>query len=58
VEIHHDRANTRSRVVPARLGFTFEGERADDVMAPAEESIDCRWVMLRPDWVSRRDQRQ
>lgn len=58
VEIHHDRANTRSGAVPARLGFTFEGERPDDVMAPAEEGIDCRWIMRRSDWISRRARRR
>ena len=58
VEIHHDRANLRSRAVPYRLGFTFTGERPDDVTAPAEEGIDCRWVMSRPDWAERRDQRR
>jgi len=58
VEIHHDRANLKSRAVPARLGFTFEGEHPDDPVAPAEEGIDCTWVMLRPDWVSRQDRRR
>ncbi|HUD17614.1 MAG TPA: GNAT family protein [Acidimicrobiales bacterium] len=58
VEIHHDRANGRSRAVPKRLGFTFAGEHPDAVVAPAEEGIDCRWVMLRPAWVKRRDQRR
>jgi len=58
VEIHHDRANTRSGAVPARLGFTFEGERPDEVMAPGEDGIDCRWTMLRSDWLSRRERRR
>lgn len=55
VEIHHDRANLRSGAVPARLGFTFAGERPDPVMAPAETGIDCSWVVRRPDWPRRRD---
>jgi len=58
VEIHHDRANTRSGAVPARLGFRFDGERPDPVMAPAEEGFDCSWVVLRADRVSPRDRRR
>jgi RimJ/RimL family protein N-acetyltransferase len=58
VEIHHDRAKTRSRSVPARLGFTFVGEHPDDRSAPAEEGIDCGWVVLRADWVNARDRRR
>ncbi len=58
VEIHHDRANVRSRAVPARLGFTFEVEHPDDPVAPAEEGTDCTWVVLRPDWVNRQDRRR
>jgi RimJ/RimL family protein N-acetyltransferase len=58
VEIHHDRANLRSRAVAAGLGFTVEGERPDEVMAPAEEGVDCTWFVSRADWVSRRDRRR
>jgi ribosomal-protein-serine acetyltransferase len=50
LEIHHDRANHRSRAVPARLGYSFEGERPDAVLAPGEEGIDCRWVMARSEF--------
>lgn len=57
VEIHHDRANHRSAAVPARLGFTFEGERADAPMAPAEVGMDWTWAVARPAWVSRRGRR-
>jgi len=58
VEIHHDRANRASRCVPAGLGFTFEGEKPDQVMAPAEEGVDCTWATGRADWVNRRHQRR
>jgi RimJ/RimL family protein N-acetyltransferase len=58
VEIHHDRANRRSAAVPARLGFTFEGERPDAEMAPAEVGMDWTWTMARPEWVSRRGRRR
>jgi ribosomal-protein-serine acetyltransferase len=58
VEIHHDRANLGSRAVPAGLGFTFEGEQPHEVMAPAEEGVDCTWFVRRVDWVSRRDRRR
>jgi RimJ/RimL family protein N-acetyltransferase len=44
VEIHHDRANTRSRGVPVRLGFRFVGEFTEPDAAPAAEGIECRWA--------------
>jgi len=50
VEIHHDRANRRSRAVPERLGFTFVGESADGAHAPAEVGIDCAWSTTAADW--------
>lgn len=53
VEIHHDRANVRSRAVAASLGFLYEGECPDTVRAPAEEGIDCTWTMTRPVWLGR-----
>ena len=43
VEIHHDKANVASARVPAKLGFTFLGEVADERTAPAELGIDCGW---------------
>lgn len=58
VEIHHDRANTRSGAVPARLDFTFIGEHPDEAHAPAEDGIDCGWVVFRADWINRREQRR
>ncbi len=53
VEIHHDRANVRSRGVPARLGFEAVGERPDRRVAPAEIGIDCTWRIARTAWLSR-----
>jgi ribosomal-protein-serine acetyltransferase len=50
VEIHHDRANLRSAVIPRRLGFTFVGEQPDVVSAPGEAGIDCTWRTTRMTW--------
>jgi RimJ/RimL family protein N-acetyltransferase len=52
VEIHHDRANVRSRAVPARLGFTFMGESPDGARAPAEDGIDCTWTITASEWAA------
>jgi ribosomal-protein-serine acetyltransferase len=43
VEIHHDRANTASRRVPEKLGFTLVRERPDEITAPGECGISCEW---------------
>lgn len=50
VEIHHDRANTRSGRVPQKLGYEFVGEEPDEVTAPGEEGVDCTWRIARADW--------
>lgn len=50
VEIHHDKANVRSRRVPEKLGFTFLGEHPDEIAAPAEVGISCRWRLDRAGW--------
>lgn len=50
VEIHHDRANTVSGRVPARLGFTDGGEMAADRRAPAATGVHRVWRMARRDW--------
>ena len=47
VEIHHDAANTASRRIPEKVGFTCIGERPDDVVAPAEAGIDVIWRLDR-----------
>jgi RimJ/RimL family protein N-acetyltransferase len=50
VEIHHDRANVRSRAVPERLGFGFIGETRDEPHAPAEEGVDWCWRTTLGTW--------
>lgn len=56
VEIHHDEANTRSRAVPERLGFTHAGSRPDEPVAPGESGVDVAWWMTRQEWEPRSDQ--
>jgi ribosomal-protein-serine acetyltransferase len=51
VEIHHDKANTRSAAVPRRLGYRFVGERDDEVEAPGQVGVDCTWRIERSGWV-------
>ena len=53
VEIHHDRANERSRAVPLALGFDRGPEQPDGVGAPAEVGIDCTWSISRSEWTAR-----
>ena len=51
VEIHHDRADTASRGVPERLGYTMFEERAPTtVPSPGEERVDCCWRIDRGAW--------
>lgn len=50
VEIHHDRANARSRAVPEQLGYQHIGERPDEVAAPGEEGVEVCWRATRSDW--------
>lgn len=50
VEIHHDKANSRSEGIPIHLGFSLLDETPDDVVALGEIGIDCRWVMYRRIW--------
>ena len=52
VEIHHDKANERSRGVPHRLGYRLTGEAPDPRDAPAEIGIDCTWRVDRAAWLS------
>jgi ribosomal-protein-serine acetyltransferase len=56
VEIHHDKANVASAGVPRRLGFSLLIEVPDEIEAPAEIGIECRWRMDREQWLSRRCQ--
>ncbi len=50
VEIHHDRANRASAAIPRRLGYRLAAETPDQVEAPAEEGVDCAWVITREEW--------
>lgn len=50
VEIHHDKANVRSRAVPRSLGFTPGLEQRDGIHSPGEVGIDCSWSISRTDW--------
>jgi len=51
VEIQHDRANTASRRVPDRLGFTMMGERIPtDPPAPGEDRVHWAWRVTRSEW--------
>lgn len=50
VEIHHDKANTRSGAVPRSLGFDRGPEQPDKVAAPGEIGIDCTWSIDRTTW--------
>jgi ribosomal-protein-serine acetyltransferase len=43
VEIHHDKANLASAAVPRRLGFWLLAEVPDEIEAPAEVGVECRW---------------
>jgi ribosomal-protein-serine acetyltransferase len=47
IEIHHDKANTRSRAVPSRLSYTLMSESHGAAEAPGEVGVDCVWVMTR-----------
>jgi RimJ/RimL family protein N-acetyltransferase len=50
IEIHHDRANTVSERVPAKLGFTRLREVAVEPTSPAETGTHVIWVMERNAW--------
>jgi ribosomal-protein-serine acetyltransferase len=51
VEIHHDKANSRSAGVPRRLGYRFVEEKPDKIQAPGQIGIDCLWLITRQEWV-------
>jgi RimJ/RimL family protein N-acetyltransferase len=50
VEIHHDKANTRSRAIPEALGYHLEGESQVKPLAPATIGIDVAWSMNENEW--------
>lgn len=43
IEIHHDKTNTYSALVPAALGYQLVEERQTEKKAPAESGISCIW---------------
>jgi RimJ/RimL family protein N-acetyltransferase len=55
VEIHHDRANTRSGAVPERLGYRLLSEVVAPPKAPSDVGIECQWRVTRAEWESRRE---
>jgi RimJ/RimL family protein N-acetyltransferase len=52
VQIHHDRANTVSGKIPARLGFRRVGAFPRSQDAPGDSGIDVRWRMGRAEYPS------
>ncbi|WP_419928816.1 GNAT family N-acetyltransferase [Candidatus Poriferisocius sp.] len=52
VEIHHDKANTRSGAIPEALGFNLDGESQVKPHAPATIGIDVAWSMSKRRWQS------
>ena len=50
VGVAHDRANTASRRIPEKLGFTLIGKRDVGVHAPSESGVDCIWKLERMNW--------
>ena len=50
VEIHHDKANTRSGAIPEVLGFSLDGESQVKPHAPATVGIDVAWFMAKEEW--------
>ncbi len=52
VEIHHDKANTRSGAIPKALGYHLGGESTVKPHAPATIGIDIAWSMTKEEWPS------
>ncbi len=50
VEIHHDKANTRSRSVVEALGYHHEGESQVEPHAPATIGVDVAWSIGKRAW--------
>jgi RimJ/RimL family protein N-acetyltransferase len=50
VEIHHDRANTRSAGVPRRLGYELVGEFETEPVTPGDSGVEWRWRMTWERW--------
>jgi ribosomal-protein-serine acetyltransferase len=54
VEIRHDRANRRSRAIPAKLGFTLIAENPGERLTSGDEGVDCIWSVERERWLGAR----
>jgi len=55
VEIHHDRANAASGLVPERIGYTCVGEISPPAdSAPGESGVHLCWRATRTDWPAAR----
>ena len=50
VEIHHDKANTRSGAIPEALVYNFDGESQVKPHAPATIGLDVAWSMTENEW--------
>ena len=50
VEIHHDKANTRSGAIPEALGYHLDGESRVKPHAPATIGIDMAWSITKDGW--------
>lgn len=52
VEIHHDKANTRSGAIPEALGYHLDGESRVKPHAPATIGVDVAWFITEGEWQS------
>jgi len=50
VEIHHDKANTRSGGIPRALGFSLVGEVAASALTPEQSGVHLIWRFTRAQW--------
>ena len=54
VQITNDVANTRSRAIPERLGYTFEGIRRHHLISGHSRIADrSTYSILKPEWIAR-----
>jgi RimJ/RimL family protein N-acetyltransferase len=53
VEIHHDRANSRSRTIPEAIGYRLVAEETAEIAAPGQEGVNLIWRYTRDRWSSR-----
>lgn len=53
VEIHHDQANTRSGLVPERLGYVHVMTEPSERRTDAESGTEIQWRITRTGWTTR-----